>query len=67
MLANITSDPNILGGKPCISGARISIEFILELMASGATRQDILDAYPHLTLCRLDTKPLTPSSKLSFS
>lgn len=45
----IKSDPRILGGKPCIAGTRISVEFILELMASGATRDDILKAYPHLT------------------
>ena len=49
MFAHITSDPAILGGKPCIRGTRISIEFILELFASGATRDDILRAYPHLT------------------
>lgn len=44
----ITSDPKILGGKPCIKGTRISVAFILELFASGATHQDILQAYPHL-------------------
>ena len=49
VFAHITSDPAILGGKPCIRGTRISIEFILELFASGATRDDILRAYPHLT------------------
>jgi len=45
---HITSDPKILGGKPCIRGTRISVAFILELFASGATHRDILDAYPHL-------------------
>jgi len=45
----ITSDPKILGGKPCIKGTRISVEFVLELFASGATHQDLLEAYPHLT------------------
>ncbi len=44
----ITSDPKILGGKPCIRGTRISVAFILELFASGATHQDILQAYPHV-------------------
>mgnify|MGYP002396014747 CR=1 FL=1 len=44
----ISSDPAILGGKPCIRGTRLSVEFILELLASGASRQEILDAYPHL-------------------
>jgi uncharacterized protein (DUF433 family) len=49
VFAHITSDPAVLGGKPCIRGTRISIEFILELFASGATHDDILRAYPHLT------------------
>lgn len=45
----ITTDPEILGGKPVIKGTRISVEFILELYASGATREDIIRSYPHLT------------------
>ena len=49
MFTRIVSDPAVLGGKPCISGSRISVEFILELFASGATHADILHAYPHLT------------------
>jgi uncharacterized protein (DUF433 family) len=48
MFKYITADPTILGGKPCIKGTRISVEFILELFASGATREDILQAYPYL-------------------
>lgn len=50
MLAHIVADPSILGGKPCIKGTRISVEFILELFASGANHEDILRAYPHLTM-----------------
>jgi uncharacterized protein (DUF433 family) len=49
MSTRITSDPAILGGKPCIKGTRVSVEFILELVASGACREDILEAYPQLT------------------
>ena len=48
MYARITSDPAVLGGKPIIKGTRISVEFLLELFASGASREDILLAYPHL-------------------
>lgn len=47
-LDRIQSDPGILGGKPCIRGTRISVELILEWVASGASRADILRAYPHL-------------------
>ena len=48
MFQYIITDPEILGGKPIIRGTRISVEFILELFASGANHKDILDAYPHL-------------------
>ena len=49
MFARIVCDPEVLGGKPCIKGTRISVEFVLELAASGASRDDILRAYPHLS------------------
>ena len=45
----ITSDPNILFGKPVIAGTRISVELILEELGSGMSPDDILRAYPHLT------------------
>lgn len=46
---HIISDPDILGGKPIIKGSRISVQLILEWIAGGATVQDILQKYPHLT------------------
>jgi len=49
MFDRIVSNANVLGGKPCIKGTRISVELILELTASGASRDDIVRAYPHLT------------------
>lgn len=49
MFNRITSNPGVLNGKPCIRGTRISVEFILELVASGANRVDIVKAYPQLT------------------
>ena len=45
----IVSDPAILGGKPRIRDTRISVEMILELLASGASPEDVQHAYPHLT------------------
>jgi uncharacterized protein (DUF433 family) len=44
----IISKPGVLGGKPCIRGTRISVELVLELLASGGSREDILRAYPHI-------------------
>lgn len=49
MFECIVHDNNILGGKPHIAGTRLSVEFILELFASGATKEEILRAYPQLT------------------
>jgi uncharacterized protein (DUF433 family) len=45
----ITTDPDILGGKPCIAGTRISVQLILEQLALGDEVKDILDQYPHIT------------------
>ncbi len=45
----IVADPEILGGKPCIRGTRLSVEFVLELLAGGATPEEILQAYPQIT------------------
>jgi uncharacterized protein (DUF433 family) len=45
----ITCNPEILRGKPIIRGTRISVEFIMELVESGASRDEIVEAYPHLT------------------
>jgi len=49
MFPHIVYDNEILSGKPHIAGTRLSIEFILELFASGATKDDVLKAYPQLT------------------
>lgn len=45
----IISDPKILGGKPIIAGTRISVELILDRIASGMSVKEILKDYPHLT------------------
>jgi uncharacterized protein (DUF433 family) len=50
----IVSSPDILGGKPCIKGTRISVEFILELLASGGDRASIMRSYPHLSAQDID-------------
>jgi uncharacterized protein (DUF433 family) len=49
MFAHIAYDNDILSGKPHIAGTRLSVEFILELFASGATKDEVLKAYPQLT------------------
>lgn len=49
MFNHIAYDPTILSGKPHIVGTRLSIEFILELVASGATKDEMIRTYPQLT------------------
>lgn len=49
LLGRITSNREILGGKPIIRGMRISVETVLSLLAQGESPQAILDDYPGLT------------------
>lgn len=44
----ITSNPEILSGKPCIRGIRIRVADILDMLAEGATRNEILEDYAYL-------------------
>ena len=43
MIDHITANPNILGGKPIIRGTRLSVEFILDLLASDVSEEEILE------------------------
>ena len=47
-LTHITFDPNVMGGKPCIRGMRITVGTIIGLLASGKTAEDILGMYEYL-------------------
>lgn len=44
----ITTNPEVLTGKPVIKGTRLSVEHILGLLAAGSTEEEILQSYPHL-------------------
>ena len=44
----ITFDPEVMGGKACIRGLRITASLIVNLVANGMSQQDILQAYPYL-------------------
>mgnify|MGYP001572717470 CR=1 FL=1 len=50
----IVCDPNVLNGKPVIKGTRISVALILQNIASGMSKEDILQGYPTLTKEGLD-------------
>ena len=47
-LTRITFDPNVMGGKPCIRGMRVTAGMIVGLVATGYSIPDILKAYPYL-------------------
>lgn len=44
----ITFDPDILGGRACIRGMRISVSLVVNLVANGMSVENILDEYPDL-------------------
>jgi uncharacterized protein (DUF433 family) len=43
-----TFNPQVMGGKPCIRGLRVTVGTIVGLVASGHTRKEILRLYPYL-------------------
>ena len=45
----IVSDPAILTGKPVLKGTRLSVEFVLELLAAGWDHEALQENYPNLT------------------
>ena len=47
-LKRITFNPNMMGGKPCIRGLRVTVGTIVGLVASGYSNSEILKAYPYL-------------------
>ena len=47
-LHRITINPEQCGGRPCLRGTRMHVTDILELLASGASREEILQDYPYL-------------------
>ncbi len=48
LLQRITHNPDICHGKPCIRRLRYPVEFILELLSSGMTSEEILEDYEDL-------------------
>lgn len=49
-LQRITFNPEICGGRPCVRGTRVRVTDILDLLAAGASREEILDDYPYLEM-----------------
>ena len=47
-LSRITRNPEVMSGKPCVRGMRITVGTVVGLVASGRTNAEILAAYPYL-------------------
>jgi uncharacterized protein (DUF433 family) len=47
-LKRITTNPEVMGGKPCIRGLRVTVGTVVGLVAAGRSKQEILELYPYL-------------------
>jgi uncharacterized protein (DUF433 family) len=59
-LMRITFNPEIMGGKPCIRGMRVTVGMIVGMIAAGHSREDVLKLYPYL-------EPLDIDEALSYA
>jgi uncharacterized protein (DUF433 family) len=48
LLSRITIDPNICHGQPCLRGLRYPVEWLLDLLSSGMSQEEVLADYPDL-------------------
>ena len=48
IMERITVDPQVMGGKPCIRGMRVTVGMVVGLVSCGKTDQTILEHYPYL-------------------
>lgn len=48
MFDRITFDPQIMGGRACIRGMRITVSLVVSLVANGMSNCEIIEAYPYL-------------------
>ena len=48
ILNRITRDPDVMGGRPCIRGLRVTVGMIVGLLAAGHDEAEVLAAYPYL-------------------
>lgn len=47
-LDRITFDPNVMGGRACIRGMRVTVSLVLNLVASGMSTEELIEEYPDL-------------------
>jgi len=61
----IVSNPDIMVGKPCIKGTRITVEAILEMLGSGITPAEIMDDFPSLDEVKIRAALMYAATHLS--
>lgn len=49
LLQRISLDPKVMVGKPVVGGTRLTVEYIVKLLAHGATQEEILSEYDYLS------------------
>lgn len=64
ILTRITVNPEVMSGKPCIRGMRVTAANILRLLAAGNSRERILQAYPYLEPADIDASILYASLRV---
>lgn len=65
LLERIVSDPEVMVGKPVIRGTRLTVDYILNLLAHGASAEDILDEYDGVQVADIRACLLFASRSLS--
>lgn len=63
----ITVDPEQCGGRPCLRGLRVRVKDILDLLAAGASRDEILEDYPNLEARDITAALEYAAKRMSFS
>ena len=48
LLARITHDPAVMGGRPCLRGLRVTVGTVVGLLATGKSIDQVLSAYPYI-------------------
>jgi uncharacterized protein (DUF433 family) len=63
LLQRVTIEPGKCGGRPCIRGKRIRVTDILELLANGASVEEIVEDYPTLERDVADRQPASRGAR----
>ena len=65
LLSRITLDPKVMVGKPVISGTRLTVEYILNLLGHGETAESIIEEYAGVTIEDIQASLLNSSHSLN--